>query len=64
VNFSVLRRGGLAAALAVSAGAVALAAIVAVVGVMPVGATSAPMKALTNDDLPLENSPMTVTSSG
>jgi hypothetical protein len=38
--------------------------MVAVVGVTPVGATSSPMKALTKVDLPLENSPITVTRSG
>ena len=38
--------------------------IVAVVGVTPMGAISSPHSALTNDDLPALNSPMTATSSG
>src|SRR5262249_28258747 len=38
--------------------------IVAVVGVTPTGATSAPRNAFTNVLLPLENSPITVTRSG
>ena len=38
--------------------------MVAVVGVTPVGATSAPQSALTNDDLPALNSPITAIKSG
>ena len=38
--------------------------MVAVVGGTPTGATSAPQKAFTKDDLPALNSPITVTSSG
>ncbi len=38
--------------------------MVAVVGVTPVGATSSPASAFTNDDLPALNSPITATSSG
>jgi hypothetical protein len=38
--------------------------IVAVVGVTPTGATSAPQKAFTKEDLPALNSPITATRSG